>query len=162
MNEKKNKTTSLYRLRAGKIRRILRSDWPPERAKWANLARWGFFCWFVVVFVYFNVVSEILPEILVKNKLERTISDQSDGILVTTFEGPLLPAWSFRRSDRNVSFNLTKLVTPAPLFCILLTRTITKRAVAWVGSVQSECTVPMSTWNLRNFKAEFLLNPKRP
>ena len=135
----------MYRLRASKIRRILCSDWLPERAKWANLARSGFLRWFSVVFVYFNVVSEILPEILVKNKLERTISVQSDGILGTTFEGPLLPAWSFRRSDRNVSFNLTKLVSPAPLFCILLTRTITKRAVAWVGSVQPECTVPLGT-----------------
>ena len=57
-NEKKHKTTSVYRLRAGKIRRILRSDWLPEGAKWANLARSGFFRWFVVVFVYFNVVSK--------------------------------------------------------------------------------------------------------
>ena len=40
--------------------------------------------------------------------------------------------------------------------------TITKRAVAWVGSVQPECTVPLSTWNFRNFKPEFLLNGKRP
>ena len=94
---------SVYRLRAGKIRRILRSDWLPERTKWANLARSGFFRWFVVVFVYFNVVSEILPEILVINQLERTISIRSDGILRTTFEGPLLPAWSFRRSDRSLN-----------------------------------------------------------
>ena len=28
--------------------------------------------------------------------------------------------------------------------------TITKRAVAWVGSVQPECTVPLSTWTVRN------------
>ena len=40
--------------------------------------------------------------------------------------------------------------------------TITKRAVAWVGSVQPECTVPLSTWSFRNFKPEFLLNGKRP
>ena len=40
--------------------------------------------------------------------------------------------------------------------------TITKRAVAWVGSVQPECTVPLSTWNFRDFKPEFLLNGKRP
>ena len=45
----------------------------------------------------------------------------------------------FGRSDRNVPFHLT-----VPLFCILLTRTITKRAVAWVA-VQSECTVPLRT-----------------
>ena len=30
------------------------------------------------------------------------------------------------RSDRNVSFHLTKLLSPVPLFRILLTRTITK------------------------------------
>ena len=40
--------------------------------------------------------------------------------------------------------------------------TITKRAVAWVGSVQPECTVPLSTWSFRGFKPEFLLNGKRP
>ena len=40
--------------------------------------------------------------------------------------------------------------------------TITKRAVAWVGSVQPECTVPLSTRNFRNLKPEFLLNGKRP
>ena len=48
----------------------------------------------------------------------------------------------FGRSDRNVPFHLTKLLSPVPLFCILLARTITKRAVAWVGSVEPECTVP--------------------
>ena len=40
----------------------------------------------------------------------------------------------FGRSDRNVPFHMTKLLSPVPLFCILLARTITKRAVAWVGS----------------------------
>ena len=50
------------------------------------------------------------------------------GILGTTFEGP--------------TFNLTKLLSTVPLFCILLTWTITIRAVAWIGSVQPECTVP--------------------
>ena len=44
-----------------------------------------------------------------------------------------------------VPFNLTNLLSPVPLFCILLTRTITKRAVAWVGSVQPEYTVPLGT-----------------
>ena len=68
----------------------------------------------------------------------------------------------FGRSDRNVPFHLTKLLPPVPLFCILLARTITKRAVVWVGSVQPECTVPLGTWNFRNFKPKFLLNGKRP
>ena len=47
-----------------------------------------------------------------------------------------------------------------PLCCILLT--ITKPAVAWVGSVQPECTAPLGTWNFWNFKPEFLLNGKCP
>ena len=67
-----------------------------------------------------------------------------------------------RRWDRNVSFHSTKLLSRVPLFRILLTRTITKRAVAWVGSEQPECTVPLNTWNFRNFKTEFLLNGKLP
>ena len=42
------------------------------------------------------------------------------------------------RWDRNVSFHSTKLLSPVPLFRILLTRTIAKRAAAWVGSEQPE------------------------
>ena len=53
---------------------------------------------------------------------------------------------------------LTKLFSLVPLFCILLTRTITRRAVAWVGAVQTECTVPLGSWAL----TEFLLNGKHP
>ena len=49
----------------------------------------------------------------------------------------------FGRSDWNVPFHLTKLLSPVPPCCILLTRTITKRAVACVRSVQPECTVPL-------------------
>ena len=47
----------------------------------------------------------------------------------------------FGRSDWNVPFHLTKLLSPVPPFCVLLTRTITKQAVAWVRSVQPECTL---------------------
>ena len=47
--------------------------------------------------------------------------------------------WS-RRSDRNVSFHLTKLFSSGPMICILLTSTITKLAVALVWSLQLECT----------------------
>ena len=65
------------------------------------------------------------------------------------------------QSDRNVPFHLTKLLSPVPLFCILLTRTITKCTVAWVGSVQPECTVLLGMWNFRNVKPEFWLNGKR-
>ena len=37
-------------------------------------------------------------------------------------------------------FHFTKLLSPEPLFCILFTRTVSKHAVAWIGSVQLECT----------------------
>ena len=83
------------------------------------------------------------------------------------YSGPVLKvvhfdrSGHFGRSDLNVPFHLTKLLFPVPLFRILLTRTITKRAMAWVGSVQPECTAPLGTWNFRNFKPEFLLNGKR-
>ena len=77
---------------------------------------------------------------------------------------------------RGIPFHLTKLLSPVPLFCILLTRTITKRGVAWAGSVQPslhsrrlevvgarrECAVPLGTRNCRNFITKFLLNGKRP
>ena len=41
-------------------------------------------------------------------------------------------------------------------------RIISKRAVAWVGSVQPECTLQLGTWNFRNFKPELFFNGKRP
>ena len=37
------------------------------------------------------------------------------------------------QSDRNVPFHLTKLLSPVPLFCILLTRTITIARWLWLG-----------------------------
>ena len=44
------------------------------------------------------------------------------------------------QSDWNDPFHLPKLLSPVPLYCILLTRTITKCAVPWVRSVQLKCT----------------------
>ena len=63
---------------------------------------------------------------------------QGPALKVVHFDGSSYPG----RLDRNVPFNLS-LLSSVPLFCILLTRTITKRGVAWVGSVQPECTVPL-------------------
>ena len=37
-------------------------------------------------------------------------------------------------------FHFTKLLSPESLFCILFTRTVSKHAVAWIGSVQLEGT----------------------
>ena len=79
------------------------------------------------------------------------------------YSGPALKVvlfdWSghFSWLDQSVPFHLKKLLPPVPLFCILLTRTITKCAVAWVRSVQ-----PTWPWNFGNFKSDFLLNGKHP
>ena len=59
------------------------------------------------------------------------------GIFETSFEdGPLLTGLV------GPNWQNWKLLSSVPFFCIQLTRTITKRAAAWVGSVQQECTVP--------------------
>ena len=63
---------------------------------------------------------------------------QGPALKVVHFDGSSYPG----RLDRKVPFNLS-LLSSVPLFCILLTRTITKRGVAWVGSVQPECTVSL-------------------
>ena len=84
------------------------------------------------------------------------------------YSGPALKVVLFDRSghfslsDRNAPFHLTKLLSPEPLFCILLTRTISTHATTWVGSVQPEWTIPLSMRNFRNFTTEFLLNRKHP
>ena len=97
------------------------------------------------------------------HQMEWTISVWSDQL----YAWPALKVVHFDRScylgqsDRNVPFHLTKLLSPVPLICIPLTRTITKRPVAWVGSGQPECAFSLGTWNFWNFKPEFLLNWKR-
>ena len=82
------------------------------------------------------------------------------GLVRPEYSGPALKvvhfgrSGHFGRSDRNALFHLTKSLSPVPLFCIL-TRTITKCAVAWVGSVQPKCTVPSGTGNFRNSNRNF-------
>ena len=84
------------------------------------------------------------------------------GLVRPEYSGPALNvvhfdrSGHFGRSDRNVLFHLTKLLSPIPLFCILLTKTITKRAVAWVGSVQLEWARGIS-----EISTGILLNGKR-
>ena len=62
------------------------------------------------------------------------------GLVRPEYSGPALKVVLFDRSghfgrlDRNVPFHLTKLLYPVPLFCVLLARTITKRAVAHGGT----------------------------
>ena len=68
------------------------------------------------------------------------------------YSGPALKVVSLDRSGHFgwfVRFHLTNLLSPILLFCTLLARTltITKHVVAWVGSVQPECTIPFDTRN---------------
>ena len=113
----------------------------------------GFFLrWKQYVSTWDAFIEPKTPDILVRNQTELTTSVWS----VRNIWNQLW-RWSTLtvRSYRNVFFQLTKLLSPVPLFCILLTRTITKRAVAWVGSVQPQCTVPLvrgvSEISYRNF-----------
>ena len=90
------------------------------------------------------------------------------GLVQREYLGPALrvvrfdQSGHFGQSDRNVPFHLTKLLFPVLLFCILLTRIITKRVVAWVRSVQPECTVLLGKRNFRNLKLECFVQRKAP
>ena len=65
------------------------------------------------------------------------------GLVRPEYSGPALKMVHFnrsrrsRRSDPNVPFHLTKLLSPVSLFCILLKRTITKSAVVCVTGMYS-------------------------
>ena len=75
-----------------------------------------------------------------KTEISVGTSDGTDhfGLIRPEYSRPALKVvhfdWSgyLGRSDRNVPFHLAKLFFPVPLFCILLTRTITK--YSWLGS----------------------------
>ena len=85
------------------------------------------------------------PKISVRNEMERTPfgSLLPGGIFGTATEGdPLCPDNSFWSVGLKCSFPLDKIV---PLVCMLFARTISNCAVAWVESVQPECTVPLGT-----------------
>ena len=58
---------------------------------------------------------------------------------------------------RNVPLHVTTFLSSVPVFSVLQT----KREVAWVGSVQPECTIPLGTGIFRNFKPDFSLIRKR-
>ena len=84
----------------------------------------------------------------------RLVGTDHFGLVLLEYWGPALKVVHFDRSsylvwsDRNVPFHLTKLLSPVQLSCILLTRTITKCAVVWVGSVQLECTGIFVEWKV--------------
>ena len=70
------------------------------------------------------------------------------GFVIPEYSGQALRVVHYDRSRHfgpKYPFPFDKLLSPLPLFCILVTRTITKHAVAWVGSVQPECTVSLGT-----------------
>ena len=75
------------------------------------------------------------------------------GLVLLEYWGPALKVVNFDRcsylfrSDQNVRFHLTKLLS-TELFCILLTRTITKYAGMWVRLVQLECTAIFVEWKV--------------
>ena len=65
--------------------------------------------------------------------------------------------WNIRD---NLWRYLTKLLSPVPLFCILLTKS-DKPNAGWLGpGLCNRITVPLDTRNFRNFKPQFLLNEK--
>ena len=117
---------------------------------WCRDPRWKFSKWSQALSIQFNNLISI------RNQMERI----SFGSVWPECLGPPVNRWPvtgdwsshFGRSDRNVPFHFTKLLSPVPLFCILLKRTITERAVAGVRSVQPECTVPLGTQNFRNYR----------
>ena len=70
----------------------------------------------------------------------------------------------FCRSDQHVTLHLAKLLSPVPLLCILPTRTMTKRVVAWVGSVQPECAIPFTAGHVEfpKLQTEIFVDGKHP
>ena len=104
-------------------------------------------------------VQPNILEISVRNQIERTIIFGSVQLELPLWPNPLI---LISQTKFPFPFDNFLWLSPVPLFGILLTRTITKCVAAWVWSVQPECTVPFGTWNLWNFKLEFLLNGKGP
>ena len=92
-----------------------------------------------------------IPEISVRNQMERTI-------LVRSYRN--IRGYLWRWSTLTIpiiSISRTEMcLFISALFVSCLQ--ITKRVVAWVGSVQTECTVWLGTWNFRIFKPKFLSN----
>ena len=90
--------------------------------------------------------------------MERTISEYGPALKVVHFDQSCYLGWL----DRNALSIWQNFCSQYRSFVFLLSRTITKRAVAWVGSVQPECTVPSGMWNFRNFKTGFFVEWEAP
>ena len=79
------------------------------------------------------------------------------------YSGPALKVVHIDKSGHFSRLDhLTKLLSPVSLFCILLTRTITKCTMAWVRSVQPECTVLLGMQNVQDFQTGIFVEWKAP
>ena len=93
-------------------------------------------------------IQHKIPEISVRNQMERTISVRSHrniwGCLWrwSSLTGPII---SIGRTE------MCLFISALFVSCLQ----ITKRAVAWVGSVQPECTLRLGTWIFGIFKPKF-------
>ena len=104
---------------------------------------------------YYSKIVQTVPNSLIfvhnknnNNKNQSTV--QTKTVLGLLPFNPV-PKISVDTSNWNRPFRW-KLLYPVPLFCILLTRTKTKREVVCFGAVQSKCTVPLGMWNVPTFK----------
>ena len=107
-------------------------------------------------------VQPKISEFFLRNqKMERTISVRSDRNI---WEHHVDRSGHFCRSDQHVPLHLAKLLSPVPLFCILPTKTMTKRVVAWVGSVQPECAIPFTAGHVQfpKLQTEIFVDGKHP
>ena len=124
-----------------------RSYNPIGRMQWIILLLWGFLC---IRDAGRRGSFPFNP----KFQKFRLVGTDHFGLVLPEYWGPALNVVQFDRSgylvrsDRNVPFHVTKLLSPVQLFCILLTRTISKCAVVWVGSVQLECTGIFVEWKV--------------
>ena len=104
-----------------------------------------------------------MPEIFVRNG-----TDQFGSVLLEYLGTPLKVvhfdrSGHFGRSDRIVSFHFDKIGFPSTAILYPPYKDNNQtRAVAWVGSVQTECTVPLSTSALVEWKAPEMSNFDSP
>ena len=104
---------------------------------------------------YYSKIVQTVPNSPIYVHNENNNNNNQSTVHSNTVLGRLsfnpVPEISVGTSNWNKPFR-GKLLFPVPLFCILLTRTITKREMVWFAAVQPKCTVPLGTWNVRTFK----------
>ena len=129
------------------FRSIYRSLHPTGRMPWIILLLWGFLC-------ARDAGGRKSFPFDPKFQKFRLVGTDHFSLVLPEYWGPALKVVHFDQcgclvwSDQNVTFHLTKLLSTGQLCCILLTRTITKCAGVWVGSVQLECTGIFVKWKV--------------